>query len=585
MTIFAGGFSLGSSQEVPKTLRDSISKHVFSSIKDSGNRHLHDAPRFFLAKWDSGAFSEPAWRETPDGSVCAIAGDPLLIESGHRLNREQQIEKISPVNYPVRAEVLSRCRGSFALVRYSAKEERLYLATDAIGLRSIFYVIQDGFLIFSTMLRVLESLPEVQKDLSLLGMAELSTFLFPLAERTPYDGIKVLRESQILSTSGSSVKLYNYYDWSKPESLPDNPKDAAAELYNRFYESVRIRVGDDKNVYSFLSGGMDSRTIVATLITMGRRVESLNFSSNASQDQYYAQLFSREAEPLCRLHCLPGGIFPNFSLLALSAKAELEKSGKTAVDRPRFIWSGDGGSVGLGHVYMDELMLEIGNRGDIEGMVKHFMDFNKLSLQSSILTASARENLPRILLESVLKEFNRYPREDIGRQIYLFLLFNDQRRHLFKHFESIDQHGLELLTPFYDAEFLKAVAATPSQWGILHRLYGQFFECLPAFALKTPWQTYPGHLPCPIPSDQITSYQWARSSTPEKAGLVERSKIAMKIAMAFRREMKPQVFSGARIWRAALIHALGFRDYWYILRLLQVYQRHDSIARGGQNNA
>lgn len=584
MTIFAGVFSLGSRLEVPRTLRGSILRHLFGSIKDHGKRYIHDAAsNFFLAKWDSGAFSEPAWRETPGGSVCAIAGDPLLIESGHRLSRDQQMEKISPVDYQVRAEVLEKCRGSFALVHYFAKENRLFLATDAVGLRSIYYVIQDGFLIFSTTLRALESLPEVKKNLSLLGMAELSAFSFPLAERTPYDGIDVLRESQILSTSGSNVKLWNYYDWSKPESRPDNPEAAATELYNKFYEAVRIRVGDDKNVYSFLSGGMDSRAIVATLITMGRYVESMNFSSNASQDQYYAQLFAREAGRQCRLHCLPwGGNFPNFSLLALSAKNVLEQCKEMAVDRPQFVWSGDGGSVGLGHVYMDELMLEIGDRGDIEGIVRHFMDFNKISLHSSILSTSVRERLPRMLRESVLTEFNRYPREDTGRRIYLFLLFNDQRRHLFKHFESIHQHGLELLTPFYDAEFLKAVAATPARWGILHRLYGYFFECLPEFARKTPWQTYPGHQPCPVVSDQIASYQWARSSDSEKSSLVERSKMAIQIVRAFRQEMKPQVFSRARIWRAALIHALGLRGYCYILRLLQVYQHHDSIARGSQ---
>jgi len=347
---------------------------------------------------------------------------------------------------------------------------------------------------------------------------------------------------------------------------------------------VGIRLGNDKRVYSFLSGGMDSRAIVATLIDMGRHVEALNFSSNASQDQYYAQLFAVEAGCQCHLHCLPGGSFPNFSYLALAAKTELEQREPTHVDRPQIIWSGDGGSVGLGHVYMDEFLLDYGERGDVKGAVKHFLDFNHIALSSHVLTASVRKHLPQKLFESVMGEVNRYPRADIGRRIYLFLLFNDQRRHLFKHFETIDQHGLELLTPFFDAKFLKAVAATPSRWGVLHILYAQLFEHLPTFALRTPWQTYPGHQPCPLPSDPDASYQWARKLEPHNDGLVERSKLAIELLGAFNSNMQPQVFSQARVWLAALLHTLGLRDCRHILQRLQLYRRLDSNTQAGQGS-
>jgi len=542
MTIFAGAFSLAPGLEVPRVLKDAVSRNLRRVDDDKGSRQTHCTPKLFLTKWDSGAFSEPAWRETPDGSVCTIAGDPLLIEAGHRLNREKQMSIISPTEGSVSSTSLAKCRGSFSLAHYSAKDDRLYLATDAVGLRSVYYTIQGGFLIFSTALRILEDLPEVRKNLSFLGMAELGVFSFPLAERTPYEGINVLRECQILSTTGSDVTLRSYYDWEKPETFANSPVDSAAKLYSTFYEAVRIRAGDDIRSYSFLSGGMDSRAIVATLIKMGRHVESLNFSSSGSQDQYYAQQFAETTTSQCRLNYYSGGVFPNFSFLALAAKANLERGEHTPVDRPQLIWSGDGGSVGLGHVYMDERMLEFGDKGDIEGMVKHFFDVNALALQHGILTAPARKKLPQMLLKSVLDEVNRYPRDDIGRRLYFFLLFNDQRRHLFKHFETIDQHGLELLVPFYDAEFLKAVAATPSRWGILHRLYASFFQHLPEFALKTPWQTYPGHQPCPVPPDKNASYQWEKSQKRGKGTLVERSKTAIQIAGSFRRDMEPQVF-------------------------------------------
>lgn len=583
MTIFAGALSLNS-RAVPASLKASLRLNLRSVKDDSGKWCEHNHDPFFLLKWDSGAFAEPAWHETPDGSVCALAGDPLLIDGGCKLSREQQLCRLAPLSAPMSDTEFAQCRGSFALVRYLANEKSLCLATDAVGLRSIYYVVQDALLVFATALRVLEAIPEIHKQLSVLGMAELSTFSFPLAERTPYDGINVLRECQLLSASSSGVDLRNYYDWTFPEASSSNAAEAAAQLYASFQEAVRIRAGEDKRVYSFLSGGMDSRAIVATLIGMGRQVDALNFSSDASQDQRYAELFAVEAGSRCRLHFLPGGIFPNFSFLALSAKMELERREPTSVDRPQMIWSGDGGSVGLGHVYMDELMLDYGARGDVKGATKHFLDFNSIALSSRVLTAAARASLPQLMFDSILSEVNRYPREDIGRRIYLFLLFNDQRRHLFKHFETIDQHGLELLTPFFDTRFLKAVAATPARCGVLHRLYAQFFEHLPEFALRTPWQTYPGHQPCPLPGDPNASYQWTSGAGPHKDGLVARSQLAIKMLQAFNSMTQPQVFSRPRIWLAALLHALGLRDCRHILQRLQLYRRLDSNTKAGQRS-
>ncbi|NMQ28851.1 hypothetical protein E4Q23_14445 [Candidatus Accumulibacter phosphatis] len=84
-----------------------------------------------------------------------------------------------PTEGSVSSTSLAKCRGSFSLAHYSAKDDRLYLATDAVGLRSVYYTIQGGFLIFSTALRILEDLPEVRKNLSFLGMAELGVFFVP----------------------------------------------------------------------------------------------------------------------------------------------------------------------------------------------------------------------------------------------------------------------------------------------------------------------------------------------------------------------------------------------------------------------
>ena len=88
---------------------------------------------------------------------------------------------------------------------------------------------------------------------------------------------------------------------------------------------------------------------------------------------------------------------------------------------------------------MDQAMLQLAERGDYPAALDHFLGFNGLSLPVKVLSGASRAALQQMIAANAVSEINRYPRADAGRRLYLFLLFNDQRRHLFKHFESIDQ--------------------------------------------------------------------------------------------------------------------------------------------------
>jgi hypothetical protein len=228
---------------------------------------------------------------------------------------------------------------------------------------------------------------------------------------------------------------------------------------------------------------------------------------------------------------------------------------------------------------MDELMLNLVEQGDLVGAINYFFEFNNLGLPIRFLTPIAKNQLPRIIFENVRSEINRYARADMGRRIYLFLIFNDQRRHLFKHFETIDQHGLELLTPFYDTNFLQAVAATPARQGVLHRLYADFFDYLPRFSQQTPWQTYPGHLPCPVPAPSNLRYQWSDdASNAGTDSACSRMREAWGMLQAFESCSQLKMFSRTKIYLAAVAHASGLKDMGYLVNLLRIHQLHSAKA-------
>jgi hypothetical protein len=577
MTVFAGAYCLDASTKIPAALASALRASLRTQEDGRGERSRYELPAFVLESWDSGAFGAASWRANSNG-VSKLAGDTLL-DDGESLLRTEQAARLELNLRACKFEVLAKSRGSFALVDYAAGSHKLILTTDHVGLRPIYYAVQDGVLIFATALRILESLPWLRRSLSQLGMAELSAFSFPLAERTPYTEISILRECEILVFDGGKKSQTHYYDWAEDTNSRPAATPSPAYLYGLFEDAVSMRAGSDRSVYSFLSGGMDSRSIVATLLKNDRRIQALNFSASASKDQYYAQQLAAEVGPSLELHCLAGGNFPNFSFLALAAKTELEQTQSIDVDRKQIIWSGDGGSVGMGHVYMDEAMLDIVEQKGLADAAKYFLQLNRIALPTKAMSRSASSMLPSHLHKAVLAEMQRYPRHEPGRQIYMFLLFNDQRRHLFKHFETIDQHGLELLTPFYDATFLKAIAATPVRQGILHRLYAEWFEYMPEQARKTRWQTYPGHVPCPIKTEDVGSYQWATDKDRYyRASFRERLLVAKKAFIAFSAAQRSGAFSATGVTTAAVLHALGLRDCRHVVAALETYAKHVKLA-------
>lgn len=583
MTVFAGAYCFNLATAVPADLVRSLKVGLRTIDDNRGTRSRYETNSFVLETWDSGAFGEPALQVDADG-VSKVAGDPILdVEPRTRLT---QLMLLRQAVGDEQLDLLANSRGSFAFVDYKAGSHRLVLTTDVIGLRPIYYAVQDGVVVFSTALRVLENIPWLRRSLSSQGMAELCAFSFPLADRTPYAEINVLRECELISVADGRMSHRTYFDWSEASPLSDETaiNSLSAQLHQLFADAVSMRAAGDISVYSFLSGGMDSRAIVAMLLNNNLRIEALNFSYIASQDHYYAQQFAADVGSPLTLHCMEGGgDYLNYSFLARDARTALEATKSIHVDRPECIWSGDGGSVGLGHVYMDEEMLDIADQKGLRAAAEYFLKSNRIGFSTKVMSPVASRTMPDLLQDAVIAEMERYSRNERGRQMYLFLLFNDQRRHLFKHFETIDQHGVELLTPFFDSKFLKAIASTPIRKGILHRLYADWFDLLPEVARRTPWQTYPGHVPCPIKSDTVGSYQWTKNR--RRVSIGERLMVARRILVAFGSARKTGVFSTARIALAAIMQALGLRDGDHIAAMLEMYAIHAKYESRSTNQS
>ena len=237
--------------------------------------------------------------------------------------------------------------------------------------------------------------------------------------------------------------------------------------------------------------------------------------------------------------------------------------------RQRLMWGGDGGSVGMGYVYLTKKMVDLIRAGSSKEAIRDFLEHNSISIPARVLNSKIAKKFSGVLIENILNEINRLNCVDAGRKLHLFLMFNDQRRHLAGLYENIDIDRIELQLPFFDAHFMESALSLPLDYCLRHVFYMQWLEHFNPAVLNTPWQAYPGHVPCSIPLPDKLSYQWTRDKGHEK-------KKAMGIASQYRSLVKSQrrfpseVISSKRLAAAYFLTYSGIRDFSYALRFASI---------------
>ena len=236
------------------------------------------------------------------------------------------------------------------------------MITDKLGLRPLYYWKDENYFAFASALRILEQLPLVAKQIDLHAVTEIVALGFPLADRTPRANISALKSAEILEVTERSISRHCYWRWDELEESSDSEPGHLAEVYERFQAAVARRIRNDRSTVAYLSGGLDSRCVVAALAHQGVRVHTFNFARPGTQDQIFGDAFAREIGSVHE--AIPkeaGDHVPDYSsLLARSWGASRKRLSEPAL-RSSLAWSGEGGSVLLGHVHMNQAIVELIN--------------------------------------------------------------------------------------------------------------------------------------------------------------------------------------------------------------------------------
>jgi len=200
---------------------------------------------------------------------------------------------------------LQRLRGMFAFAVWDARTKRIHLVRDHIGIKPLYYgFTRQGDLVFASELKGLLAHPQVDRNLDPQALEEYLAFGYVPEPKSIYQGIFKLPPGQHLSWRADERPPVPRSYWDVPFKV--NPqlelKEASAQLRGLLDDSVASQLVSDVPLGAFLSGGVDSSAVVASMSRATREPVStcaIGFDNSAFDETAFAR---RVAEHLHTRH-------------------------------------------------------------------------------------------------------------------------------------------------------------------------------------------------------------------------------------------------------------------------------------------
>jgi len=212
-----------------------------------------------------------------DGTVIVVCNGEIynhvelrarLAAAGHRFRTASDVEAIVHLYEEHGDGFVDHLRGMFAIALWDARRRRLLLVRDRFGIKPLYYAATEHAIVFGSEQKAILASGSVTPEPDLQGMRQLLTYGRTVTPRTIVRGISKVPPGCMLAWSCGRMTTSRYWDVSFPaqdayETRPD--QEWAEGLREKLAESVRAHLRSDVPVGAWLSGGIDSSSVVALM--------------------------------------------------------------------------------------------------------------------------------------------------------------------------------------------------------------------------------------------------------------------------------------------------------------------------------
>ena len=192
-------------------------------------------------------------------------------------------------------QCLSRLHGMFAFAIYDTDARTLFLARDRLGVKPLFMAhLADGSLAFASELKGLLAHPLLRREVDPLAVEDYLTWGYVPDHRSIIQGVEKLPAGhfRLLRHDTAPAAPQRWWDVSFAERRSGSERDLEAELLHHLREAVTSRMVADVPLGAFLSGGVDSSSVVALMTEASRapvKTCSIGFDVASADETSYAE--------------------------------------------------------------------------------------------------------------------------------------------------------------------------------------------------------------------------------------------------------------------------------------------------------
>ena len=219
-----------------------------------------------------------------------------LQERGYRFATNSDTEVIIHLYEDEGVACLQKLRGMFAFALWDKRREILFCARDRMGKKPFCYTVTPQSFIFGSEIKAITADPDVSVSPDYHAIDQYLTYQFVPSPLTAFARIRRLRPGEYLTCDlKGNVKTQCYWEPPLSKKTSISQGEIEAELLKRLRDSVRLRMISDVPLGAFLSGGIDSATIVALMAKESARpvkTFSIGFEEETFNELPYAGLLA-----------------------------------------------------------------------------------------------------------------------------------------------------------------------------------------------------------------------------------------------------------------------------------------------------
>ncbi|HKC41755.1 MAG TPA: asparagine synthase (glutamine-hydrolyzing) [Gemmatimonadales bacterium] len=217
-----------------------------------------------------------------------------LVARGHCFRTHSDTETIVHLYEEHGADFVRRLRGMFAIALWDSRLRRLVLARDRAGIKPLSYWQTEDGLAFGSELRSLLTLPRFHRRLDPRGIAAFLSLGYVPDPLTAFDGVAKLPPGHVLVWSAdrpghAAVRRYWHPVAAEATALTEHA--AADQLRDLLADAVTSHLESEVPLGAFLSGGLDSSTVVALMreAAIVPRTFAIGFGESAFNEAPHAR--------------------------------------------------------------------------------------------------------------------------------------------------------------------------------------------------------------------------------------------------------------------------------------------------------